>query len=71
MYHHILEEGWDCAFGSRFMPGAVLTDYPRIKLVVNRMANAFDWGWDSDDHVRGAARVLHRIGYKLPGFVLR
>ncbi len=41
MYHHILEEGWDCAFGSRFMPGAVVTDYPRVKLVVNRVANAF------------------------------
>ena len=41
MYHHILEQGWDCAFGSRFMPGAVVKDYPRVKLVVNRMANAF------------------------------
>jgi dolichol-phosphate mannosyltransferase len=41
MYHHILAEGWDCAFGSRFMPGAVVTDYPRLKMVLNRMANRF------------------------------
>jgi len=50
MYHHILEQGWDCAFGSRFMPGAVVKDYPRVKLVVNRMANAF-------------VNVLFRLGY--------
>jgi len=41
MYHHILEEGWDCAFGSRFMPGAVITGYPKLKLVINRLANRF------------------------------
>lgn len=50
MYHHILEEGWDCAFGSRFMPGAVVTNYPRLKLVVNRLANTF-------------VNVLFRLGY--------
>jgi dolichol-phosphate mannosyltransferase len=41
MYHHILAEGWDCAFGSRFMPGAVVTDYPSLKMVFNRAANLF------------------------------
>ncbi|HEX8754581.1 MAG TPA: glycosyltransferase family 2 protein [Solirubrobacterales bacterium] len=41
MYHRILEEGWDCAFGSRFMPGARVYDYPRLKYVVNRLANQF------------------------------
>lgn len=41
MYHHILAEGWDCAFGTRFMPGAVVTDYPRLKMVFNRLANRF------------------------------
>ena len=30
-YHRVLEEGWDCAFGSRFMPGAKVHDYPRLK----------------------------------------
>jgi uncharacterized peroxidase-related enzyme len=38
---------------------------------VNRMANAFGWSWDSDAHVRTAAGVIHRIGYRLPGVVLR
>jgi dolichol-phosphate mannosyltransferase len=40
-YHQLLEEGWDCAFGSRFMPGAKVYDYPRVKYVVNRLANQF------------------------------
>jgi dolichol-phosphate mannosyltransferase len=40
-YHRLLEEGWDCAFGSRFMPGAEVFDYPRLKLLVNRLANQF------------------------------
>jgi dolichol-phosphate mannosyltransferase len=38
-YHHLLEEGYDCAFGSRFMPGSVVRDYPRVKLVMNRVVN--------------------------------
>lgn len=40
-YHRILEEGWDCAFGSRFVPGAQVHDYPRLKLTINRLANWF------------------------------
>jgi dolichol-phosphate mannosyltransferase len=40
-YHRLLEEGWDCAFGSRFMPGARVYDYPRFKLTINRLANWF------------------------------
>jgi dolichol-phosphate mannosyltransferase len=40
-YHRILEEGWDCAFGSRFVPGARVHDYPRLKLAINRLANWF------------------------------
>jgi dolichol-phosphate mannosyltransferase len=40
-YHQLLEEGWDCAFGSRFMPGAEVHDYPRLKLIINRLANQF------------------------------
>ncbi len=40
-YHRILEEGWDCAFGSRFVPGAEVHDYPRLKYYVNRFANQF------------------------------
>ncbi len=40
-YHALLEEGWDCAFGSRFVPGAQVHDYPRLKYYVNRLANQF------------------------------
>jgi dolichol-phosphate mannosyltransferase len=40
-YYRLLEEGYECAFGSRFVPGAVVKDYPRAKLVMNRMANKF------------------------------
>jgi dolichol-phosphate mannosyltransferase len=40
-YHRLLEDGWDCAFGSRFVPGAKVYDYPRLKYYVNRLANQF------------------------------
>jgi dolichol-phosphate mannosyltransferase len=40
-YHRLLEEGYDCAFGSRFMPGGALYDYPRLKYFFNRAANTF------------------------------
>jgi dolichol-phosphate mannosyltransferase len=33
--------GADCVFGSRFMRGSRVVDYPWFKLAVNRMANAF------------------------------
>ena len=40
-YHRLLEDGWDCAFGSRFVPGARVHDYPPLKLAINRLANQF------------------------------
>jgi dolichol-phosphate mannosyltransferase len=40
-YYAKLEEGYDCAFGSRFVRGSQLIDYPVHKLVLNRMANWF------------------------------
>ncbi len=40
-YAEELREGYDCVFGSRFVPGAVIVDYPWFKLVCNRMANTF------------------------------
>ena len=50
LYYRVLEAGYDCAFGSRFMPGAVVRDYPRIKLAINRIVNA-------------GIRTLFRHGY--------
>src|SRR5436190_9618257 len=49
-YFRLLERGFDCAFGSRFMPGARVTDYPRPKLVMNRLVNL-------------GIRLLFRHGY--------
>ncbi|HEX5374646.1 MAG TPA: glycosyltransferase family 2 protein [Solirubrobacterales bacterium] len=49
-YQRLLEEGYECAFGSRFIPGAKVTDYPRSKLAMNRIVN---WG----------IRLLFRHGY--------
>lgn len=34
-----IEEGYDCAFGSRFIKGSVVKNYPWFKLVVNRIVN--------------------------------
>ena len=36
-----LEEGYDCVFGSRFLPGSKVFDYPHHKLILNRLANSF------------------------------
>lgn len=38
-YHRLLEAGFDCAFGSRFISGGSATGYPRFKLVLNRVVN--------------------------------
>lgn len=38
-YYRKLEEGYDCVFGSRFIEGSKVEDYPRVKYVVNRIVN--------------------------------
>jgi dolichol-phosphate mannosyltransferase len=40
-YWRLLNEGYDCVFGSRFVTGSEVIDYPRVKLFVNRLANLF------------------------------
>jgi dolichol-phosphate mannosyltransferase len=40
-YYRKLEEGYDCVFGSRFVRGAKVVDYPWLKLLFNRLANTF------------------------------
>lgn len=49
-YYDVLAEGYECAFGSRFANGSRVIDYPRTKLVMNRLVN---W-W---------IRALFRHGY--------
>jgi dolichol-phosphate mannosyltransferase len=40
-YWRELNAGWDCVFGSRFMKGGGVIDYPKVKLAINRVANFF------------------------------
>ncbi len=40
-YWRQLSEGWDCVFGSRFIKGGGVIDYPWLKLRMNRLANLF------------------------------
>ncbi len=41
LYWRELNEGFDCVFGSRFMKGGGTIDYPKLKYVINRLANRF------------------------------
>lgn len=38
-YFRKIEEGYDCAFGARFVRGTKVTNYPPFKRAVNRLAN--------------------------------
>ncbi len=38
-YYVMKSENYDCIFGSRFMKGGKTINYPKIKLVLNRLAN--------------------------------
>ncbi len=49
-YYRLLEQGYDCAFGTRFGHGGATHGYPLPKLVLNRIVNA-------------GIRALFRHGY--------
>lgn len=38
-YYRKIEEGYDCVFGSRFINGGQVVEYPIVKLVFNRIVN--------------------------------
>lgn len=40
-YWQLLGEGHECVFGSRFIKGGQVVDYPKVKLVLNRLINKF------------------------------
>ena len=40
-YWETLNQGWDAVFGSRFVKGGGVIDYPPHKLFINRLANLF------------------------------
>lgn len=42
--YRTLEQGYDCVFGSRFIAGSQVSDYPAVKLLFNRIGNfAIQW----------------------------
>jgi dolichol-phosphate mannosyltransferase len=40
-YYRKIQEGCDCVFGSRFIRGAKVSGYPKLKLILNRLGNKF------------------------------
>ena len=40
LYYRKIQEGYDCVYGSRFIPGSKVENYPRLKLIVNRIVNS-------------------------------
>lgn len=40
-YWQTLRQGWECVFGSRFLAGGGIIDYPWFKLLLNRIGNLF------------------------------
>lgn len=61
-FHRKAEEGFDCVFGSRFAPGGTVHDYPRLKLLFNRLGNAFIrfLFWHGYDDTTNAFKLYHR-----------
>jgi dolichol-phosphate mannosyltransferase len=49
-YFRVLEQGYDCAFGTRFGQGGRTHNYPFVKLVLNRIVNT-------------CIRIMFRTGY--------
>jgi uncharacterized peroxidase-related enzyme len=39
--------------------------------LINRLVNVFGYSWESEEERLLLARVLHRINYRVPGFLLR
>jgi dolichol-phosphate mannosyltransferase len=60
-YYRLLQAGYECAFGSRFIPGGSTRDYPRLKLALNRVVNlaiklAFGHGYNDTTNAFKAYR---------------
>lgn len=44
MYYRKIMDGYDCVYGSRFIRGSHVEQYPKVKLIVNRLVNtAIRW----------------------------
>jgi dolichol-phosphate mannosyltransferase len=60
-YYRLLVAGYDCVFGSRFIPGGSTHQYPLFKLIVNRIVNfgirlAFGHGYNDTTNAFKAYR---------------
>jgi hypothetical protein len=56
------------------LPDAAIVDALHVNLIfntINRLVNAFGLAWESDRQLRLGAKVLNRISYRLPRFLLR
>jgi dolichol-phosphate mannosyltransferase len=62
LYYHLLKDKAECAFGSRWIIGANVQDYPWLKRIINRLANNFIrliFGFKYND-VTNAFKGYHR-----------
>jgi hypothetical protein len=39
--------------------------------LINRLANVFGYSWETEEERLLLARALHRMNYRVPGFLLR
>lgn len=56
------------------IPDEAMVDALHVNVIfniMNRLANAFDFSWDSEQHVRIGAQVIHRVSYRSPRFLMR
>lgn len=68
-YFDTIHEGYDCVYGSRFVEGSTIHNYPKVKLWVNRIVNtAIKWMfWTSMNDMTNAfkayrAEVIEHCG---------
>lgn len=61
-YFQVIREGYDCAYGSRFMAGAAVNNYPKLKLVMNRLVNiTIQWlFWTKCNDLTNAFKAYRR-----------
>ena len=61
-YWKKLQEGYDCVFGSRFAHGSRVTNYPKAKLIANRIVNTgirYAFGIECND-ITNAFKIYRR-----------
>jgi len=58
-YRKIVDEGYDCVFGSRWIRGGEVRDFPKVKLVANRIVNrSLQWlFWTRHDDLTNAFKA--------------